>query len=67
VRSHGVCQATSDAVATTLDEQELIELVLLIGAYAMVGGLLNGVGVEPEADLVGFPRSGAAAQQQGET
>ena len=55
VRSHRISQPTWDALAADLDEQQLIELVLLIGAYVMIGGFLNAIEVEPEAGLAGFP------------
>ncbi len=55
VRSHRIARSTWDAVAGNLDDRQLIELVLLIGAYVMLGGFLNSIEVEPEPGLVGFP------------
>jgi alkylhydroperoxidase family enzyme len=46
------------AVAARWDEPRLLELVLLVGFYRMVAGLLNAVGVEREPDVPGWPTGG---------
>jgi 4-carboxymuconolactone decarboxylase len=37
------------------DEAELLELLMVAGFYWMVAGVLNSAGVEPEADVPGWP------------
>ncbi|MGE3447518.1 MAG: carboxymuconolactone decarboxylase family protein [Microbacteriaceae bacterium] len=61
VTFHRVEQGTWDALRARFDEQQLIELVMCIGAYVMVAGFLNTVGVEPEEDLAPFPTPSNAA------
>jgi hypothetical protein len=52
-------------MAANLDDQQLIEIVLLIGAYVMVGGFLNSIEVEPEPGLLGFPCEAPTATSAG--
>jgi len=57
-------QPTWDALAAHYDEKKLLELVLLIGHYQMLAGLLNSLGLplEPSAEeaLARSPIHGAA-------
>jgi len=57
-------QPTWDALAAHYDEKKLLELVLLIGHYQMLAGLLNSLGLplEPSAEeaLARAPIHGAA-------
>lgn len=50
-----VSDPTWDAAAAFLDEQQLIELVMLVGLYRMVSGFLNSVGVPREEHLPPLP------------
>jgi len=43
--------ATADALAGQFTEQQLIELVFLVGTYSMFSMVLNVFGVEPDPDL----------------
>jgi 4-carboxymuconolactone decarboxylase len=52
---HRLSDGTWAALADRYDDQQLIELTLLVGSYAMVAGMLNSVGVEREAGVEGFP------------
>lgn len=56
IESDRVSDAIWSAVAERWDEPRLLELIMLVGFYRMVAGFLNGVGVEPEAGLPGWPR-----------
>jgi 4-carboxymuconolactone decarboxylase len=51
----GVSDGTWAALSRRWDESELLELVVLVGAYRMVCGLLNAVGVELDAGIPGWP------------
>lgn len=48
-------QRTWEALAERYDEQELIELVMLVGHYHMVAFALNSLEVEPDEGLEGLP------------
>ncbi|MEX2556646.1 MAG: carboxymuconolactone decarboxylase family protein [Actinomycetota bacterium] len=50
-----VGDGTWEAAHRHLGEPEMLELVLLIGFYRMVAGLLNAAGVVPEPWLPGWP------------
>ena len=52
---HRLSDDTWAALAARFDDQQLIELTLLVGSYAMVAGMLNSVGVEREPGVEGFP------------
>jgi alkylhydroperoxidase family enzyme len=52
---HRLSDATWAALADRYDDQQMIELTLLVGSYAMLAGMLNSVGVEREAGVEGFP------------
>ena len=52
---HRLSDATWAALADRYDDQQLIELTLLVGSYAMLAGMLNSAGVEREAGVEGFP------------
>lgn len=51
-----VTDATWNEAARRLDEQQLLELVCLIGFYRMVAGLLNGVRIDREDAIPGWPQ-----------
>jgi alkylhydroperoxidase family enzyme len=51
----GVSDDTWAALSRRWDEAELLELVVLAGAYRMVCGLLNAVGVELDEGIPGWP------------
>lgn len=53
--SHRLDDATWAALAAEHDEPQLIEILMLPGAYAMLAGFLNTVGVEREPGVVGLP------------
>lgn len=48
---HRIGQETWTRLAARLGEQELIELVVLAGHYALLAGVLNSLGVQPEGPL----------------
>ncbi len=50
-----VGDATWAALAARWPEAEQIELLLLVGFYRMLAGLLNSAGVEPDPGLPGWP------------
>ena len=50
-----VSGATWEALRTSYDEQQLIEVILLAGFYRMLAGLLNTVGVERDEGVPGWP------------
>jgi 4-carboxymuconolactone decarboxylase len=50
-----VSDNTWEALAGRWDEGELLELVVLVGAYRMVCGLLNAVGIELDEGIPGWP------------
>jgi 4-carboxymuconolactone decarboxylase len=52
---HCIGDATWAALATRLDEQQLIEVCMLVGQYHLVAFTLNSLGVEPEAGLPPMP------------
>jgi alkylhydroperoxidase family enzyme len=52
-----VSDGTWDALARRWAEAELLELVVLAGAYRMVCGLLNAVGIQLEPGIPGWPAS----------
>lgn len=54
--STDVTDATWDSVAHRLDEQQILELVCLVGFYQMVAGLLNAVRVRRENEIPGWPK-----------
>jgi 4-carboxymuconolactone decarboxylase len=56
VRDHRITPGTWQQLASRYDEQQLIELVLCVGAYTMVAGFLNSLEVEPDAGLAPLPR-----------
>jgi 4-carboxymuconolactone decarboxylase len=56
VRDHRIAAGTWQQLAGRYDDQQLIELVLCVGAYTMVAGLLNSLEVEPDAGLAPLPR-----------
>jgi 4-carboxymuconolactone decarboxylase len=55
-----VGDATWRALAHHYDEQQLVEIVMLVGQYRMVAGALNSFGVEREPGVPGFPGDGDA-------
>jgi 4-carboxymuconolactone decarboxylase len=56
VREHRIAAGTWEQLAGRYDEQQLIELVLCVGAYTMVAGFLNSVEVEPDVGLAPLPQ-----------
>ncbi len=48
ITDHRITDDTWAALADHYDERQLIELVLLVGNYAMLAGFLNSIGVELE-------------------
>ena len=50
-----VTDATWEGLAAHLDDQQLIELVMLVGHYHMVAMTLNSLGVQLDDGLEGFP------------
>ncbi len=55
VADHRLSDATWAALAARYDDQQMIEMTLLPGNYAMLAGMLNSIGVEREAGVAGFP------------
>lgn len=51
VDGHEVASLTWERLAGRLDDAELIELVMLVGQYVMLAGLLNSLGVQTERPL----------------
>jgi 4-carboxymuconolactone decarboxylase len=45
------------AVAATLRDDQLLELIMLVGFYRMTAGFLNAVRVQWEGKLPGWPRA----------
>jgi 4-carboxymuconolactone decarboxylase len=56
LRDHRISPETWQQLASRYDEPQLIEVVMCVGAYAMVAGCLNGLEVEPEVDLAPIPQ-----------
>ncbi len=56
-RDHTLRPETWDALAGRFDEQQLVEVTLLVGHYAMLAGFLNSVGVQLDPGLDHFPTS----------
>ena len=50
-----ISDATWAALATELDERQLIEVCMLVGQYHLVAFMLNSVGVQPEPGLEPLP------------
>ncbi len=48
VADHRMADDTWDVLAAHYDEQQLIELMLLVGSYAMLAGFINTVGIQVE-------------------
>ena len=59
VVEHCISDATWSALAARYDEQQLLELPLLAGHYAMLAGMLRSAGVQPES--ASLPRLGTVA------
>jgi 4-carboxymuconolactone decarboxylase len=55
IADHRLSDATWAALAARYDDQQMIEMTLLPGNYAMLAGMLNSVGVEREPGVVGLP------------
>ena len=47
---HCIGDATWTALAARYDTEQLIEIPMLAGHYAMLAGVLNSLGVQPESD-----------------
>jgi 4-carboxymuconolactone decarboxylase len=47
---HGISDATWAKLAGRCTTEQLIEIPMLAGAYAMLAGVLNSLGVQPETD-----------------
>jgi alkylhydroperoxidase family enzyme len=50
-----ISDGTWEALASELDEQQLIELCMLVGQYHLAAFMLNAVGVQPEDGLEPLP------------
>ena len=48
---HCISDATWTTLASTYTEEQLIELPMLSGHYALLAGVLNSCGVQPDGDL----------------
>lgn len=48
---HCITDATWSALGAGLDDRQLIELPMLAGHYALLAGVLNSLGVQPEGRL----------------
>jgi 4-carboxymuconolactone decarboxylase len=57
VEHHTVSDQSWQALAARFTDTQLLELTLLVGNYAMLAGMLNAVGVEPDAGLDTLPDS----------
>jgi 4-carboxymuconolactone decarboxylase len=55
VENHRVTRPTWDALAEHFDEPQLIELVMVVGTYVALAGVLNSAEVEREPGVPGFP------------
>jgi 4-carboxymuconolactone decarboxylase len=55
VADHRLADDTWDRLAARFGDRDMIELVLLVGHYAMVAGMLNSIGVEREPGVEGLP------------
>jgi 4-carboxymuconolactone decarboxylase len=55
VENHRVKRPTWDALAEHFDEAALIELVMVVGNYVALAGVLNSAEVEREPGVPGFP------------
>lgn len=55
LRDVDVSDEVWEPVARTLDNAELVELVMLVGLYRMAAGFLNALRVTPESYLPGWP------------
>jgi 4-carboxymuconolactone decarboxylase len=55
VLEHELSEGTWNELAAQYDKQQLIELTLLAGNYAMLAGMLNSVKVERDEGVQGFP------------
>jgi 4-carboxymuconolactone decarboxylase len=55
-----VSDATWAALSATRDEQQLIEVLVLTGFYRMNAGILNSIGVQPDAGMPSLGESPAA-------
>lgn len=51
-------------LAAVLTENQVMELVMLVGFYRMVAGFLNATGVRKEPDLPGWPASGKPEEER---
>jgi 4-carboxymuconolactone decarboxylase len=56
VRDHCITPGTWEQLAGRYNDQQLIELVLCVGAYTMVAGCLNSLEVELEDGFAPLPR-----------
>ena len=54
IDDHCISDATWRALAERYDEQQLIELPMLVGHYALLAGALRSFGVEREPGVEGF-------------
>jgi 4-carboxymuconolactone decarboxylase len=49
-----ITDATWDALTANTSVETAVAMITLCGSYRMVGGLLNSLGIQPEADLPGW-------------
>ena len=59
VTDRRIGDATWAALAARFDERQLIEVPMVAGHYALLAGVLNSLGVQPES--AGYPRLGRVA------
>jgi hypothetical protein len=58
-----VTEATWQEIAASWSEQQLLELLVLIGFYRLVSGTLNSVGIALEPGTPGWPESAASVRR----
>jgi 4-carboxymuconolactone decarboxylase len=49
--THTVSDATWERLGTRFDDDQRVELLMLVGFYRMLAGVLNGIGVEVDASV----------------
>jgi len=62
-RDHALADDTWESLAERFDQQQLIEVTLLVGHYAMLAGFLNSAGVQLDPGLDRFPTDQTAGDR----
>jgi hypothetical protein len=57
VRDNSVSDTTWAALCATRDDQQVIEVLVLIGFYRMNAGILNSLGAQPDPGMPSFGTS----------